>query len=465
MLRISFLISFLFIFTSFAQKIEKPNFIYILADDLGYGDLGCYGQKVITTPRLDKMAEQGLKFTQHYSGSTVCGPSRSCLLMGQHTGNIFLRGNGKLQVRQDPHDIIFPTALKKIGYNIAMIGKSGLACNSDDGALPNQKGFDKFFGFTSHTQAHWYFPKYLWDNGKKVEYPNNTLHAGDKFSSDVVMDEALKYIEDQKDGPFFLHLAFQIPHASLRAPEEWKAKYRPILKEKLLPERKHPHYSWEREPKTTFAAMVSYMDYNVGRVVDKLKELGLEKKTLVMFASDNGAMQEGGHKRESFNSNGELRGGKRDLYEGGVRTPFIAYWPGTIAPGRVTDHLSAFWDISPTIRELAGAEPQKDTDGISMVPTLLGKGEQKKHKNLYWEFFEQGGKRGIRQGKWKLIYFKTNSDRNPKAELYDLEADPGEKNNLVKKYPEVVTELTKEMDANHSPSVHPTFKFATEKKK
>jgi arylsulfatase A len=447
-----------------AEKIEKPNIIYILADDLGYGDLGCYGQKVIKTPRIDKMAAAGLRFTQHYSGSTVCGPSRSCLLMGQHTGHIFLRGNGSLQVRQDPEDITFPTALQKIGYSTAMIGKSGLACNSSDGSLPNLKGFDEFFGFTSHTQAHWYFPKHLWDNGKKVMYPKNTLHDGDTYSSDAVMERALKFIEGKKSGPFFLHLAFQIPHASLRAKEEWKAKYRPILKEELLPEKKHPHYSYEREPRTTFAAMISYMDDNVGRVLDKLKELGIDKKTLVMFASDNGAMQEGGHKRASFNSSGILRGGKRDLYEGGVRTPCIAYWPGTIAPGRVTDHLSAFWDISPTVRELSGAKIQKDTDGISLVPTLLGKGEQKKHKNLYWEFFEQGGKRGIRQGNWKLIYFNTNKDKNPKFELFDLKADPSEKNNIAKQFPEVVSQLTKEMNANHTLSDHKTFKFATEKK-
>jgi arylsulfatase A-like enzyme len=347
---------------------DKPNIIYILADDLGYGDLGCYGQKVIQTPRLDKMAAEGLRFTQHYSGSTVCGPSRSVMLTGLHTGHVYMRGNGLLQMRLDPHDEIFPRALKKVGYHTALIGKSGMGCNTDDATLLNAKGFDYFFGFTSHTEAHWYYPTYLWRNAEKVAYPNNTLHAGDNYSSENVTAEALKYIEEQKDGPFFLHLAFQIPHASLRAKEEWKAKYRPILKETLLPPKKHPHYSYEREPKTTFAAMVSYMDHNVGLVLDKLKELGIDDNTLVMFSSDNGAMQEGGHRINSFNSNGDLRGGKRDLYEGGVRTPTIAWWPGTIHGGRTTDHLSAFWDISATMRELAGAEAQADTDGLSLVP-------------------------------------------------------------------------------------------------
>ncbi|MBT8044432.1 MAG: arylsulfatase [Verrucomicrobiae bacterium] len=446
------------------QASLKPNIIYILADDLGYGDLGCYGQKVIQTPRLDQMAAEGMRFTQHYAGSTVCGPSRACMLTGKHTGHTFLRGNGSLQFRPDPDDEIFPKALKKAGYHTAMIGKSGLACNSDDGALPNAKGFDYFYGFTSHTQAHWYFPKYLWRNGKKVIYPNNTLHEGDHYSPDLVMDEALQYIERQKDGPFFLHLAFQIPHASLRAPEEWKAKYRPILKEKPLPKRdKHPHYSYEREPKTTYAAMVSYMDHNVGRLIDHLKALDIDKNTLILFSSDNGAMQEGGHLRESFHSSGGLRGGKRDLYEGGVRTPTIAWWPGKIAPGSVTDHMSAFWDISPTCRELAGAEPQSDTDGLSLVPTLLGKPGQKKHSFLYWEFYERGGKRAIRKDKWKLIYLKTNSLRNPAPELYNLNNDPGEQKNIAPSNPEIVSQLNKLMAQSHTLADHKSFRLASEK--
>jgi len=237
-MKLSILFSLCLILVS--QAADKPNIIYILADDLGYGDLGCYGQKIIKTPRLDQMAKDGMRFTQHYSGSTVCGPSRSCMLTGKHTGHTFLRGNGHLEMRLDPQDEIFPRALKAVGYHTAMIGKSGLACNSDNGALPNAKGFDYFFGFTSHTQAHWYFPKYLWRNDKKVEYPNNTLHEGDNYSSELVTNEALNYIEDQKDGPFFLHLAFQIPHASLRAKEEWKAKYPPFSRKSLW-HRKNTH--------------------------------------------------------------------------------------------------------------------------------------------------------------------------------------------------------------------------------
>lgn len=458
-----FLVSILLLpFSLFAAP--QPNIIYILADDLGYGDLGCYGQKVIQTPNLDRMAAEGIRFTQHYSGSTVCAPSRSCLLEGKHTGNIYVRGNGKLQMRRDPHDPIFPAALQKAGYHTALIGKSGLGCNTDDSALVLDKGFDFFFGFTSHTKAHSYFPQYLWRNTEKEEYPNNAHHEGDHYSSTVVTSEALKYIEQQKDGPFFLHLALQIPHASLRAKEEWKDKYRPILKEKLLPERaQRKGYSYEREPRTTYAAMISYMDHNIGLLLKKLHDLGISENTLVMFSSDNGAMQEGGHKRSSFNSSGPLRGGKRDLYEGGVRVPMIAWWPGKIEPAQTSDHPSAIWDLSSTFRELAGAAVQSDTDGHSLVPTLLGKGQQKKHDYLYWEFFEQGGKRAILKGNWKLIYYNTNKDENPRAELFNIAKDLGEKNDLSKEHSGKVAELTTLMGEVRTPSVNPQFKFATEK--
>ncbi|MDB4572478.1 sulfatase-like hydrolase/transferase [Akkermansiaceae bacterium] len=268
----------------------------------------------------------------------------------------------------------------------------------------------------------------------------------------------------QGRGPFFLHLALQVPHASLRAKEEWKAKYRPILKEKLLPARdKHPHYSYEREPKTTFAAMISYMDHNIGLLLEKLEDLGLAKDTLVIFSSDNGAMQEGGHRRDSFNSSGQLRGGKRDLYEGGVRVPMIAWWPGKIAAGQVSDHPSAFWDISPTVRELSGAEEQADTDGHSLVPTLFGKGEQKKHEHLYWEFFEGGGKRAILKGNWKLILYNTNKDANPRAELFNIKNDPSEKTDLSTKNSGKVAELTTLMDQVRTSSEHPAFKLKRER--
>ncbi len=448
--------------TSLTNTTAKPNIIYILADDLGYGDLGCYGQKVIQTPRIDAMAGEGLKFTQHYAGSTICGPSRSSLLEGKHTGHTYVRGNGTLQMRENPNELIFPQALQQVGYHTAMIGKSGIGCNTDDATLPEKKGFDYFFGFTSHTAAHFYFPPYLWKNQTKQLYPNNTLHEGDTYSSEVIINEALQYIERQKEGPFFLHLALQIPHASLRAKEEWKAKYRPILQEKPAIYDQHYHYSVEPEPKTTFAAMVSYMDHNVGLILDQLEELGLTENTLILFASDNGPMTEGGHSAESFNSNGPLRGGKRDLFEGGIRVPMIARWPGTITAGTTTDHISAFWDISPTIREIANAQPQADTDGISLVPTLLAKGHQNTHPYLYWEFHEKKGLIAIRKDEWKMIRFETSLNVQPKVELYNLKDDLEEQNDLSAKHPEIVTELSQLMDQAHTLSEHPKFRLASE---
>ncbi|WP_018968994.1 arylsulfatase [Rubritalea marina] len=461
------LFSSLFLTTLSAEE-AKPNIIYVLADDLGYGDLGCYGQEVIQTPHIDQMAAEGMRFTQHYSGSTVCAPSRSTLLEGKHTGNTYVRGNGRLQMRENPDEMIFPEALQRAGYHTAMIGKSGLGCNTDDATLPAKKGFDYFFGYTSHTGAHFYYPDYLWrnSNGKveKVEYPNNTLHEGDQYSSELVIDEALQYIEQQQDGPFFLHLAFQIPHASLRAKEEWKEKYRPILKETPLenPVQQY-HYSIEREPKTTFAAMVSHMDHNMGLLLAKLRELGIAENTLVMFASDNGAMEEGQHKMATFNSNGILRGGKRDMWEGGIRTPMIAWWPGKIASGSETDHLSAFWDVSPTVRELSGADPQADTDGISFVPTLLGQGEQGEHEYLYWEFYAHGGIQAIRRGDWKFILYHGKGDRPRKVELFNLAEDISETTNLAQQYPEKVSAFSKELMNARSKPESPHYKFSTER--
>ncbi len=444
-----------------AETAEKPNIVYILTDDLGYGDLGCYGQKDIKTPNIDRLAKEGIRFTQHYSGSTVSAPSRACLLTGKHTGHTFMRGNGKVASRRDPQDIILPRLLKQAGYNSAMIGKSGLACNNQDGKLANDKGFDHFFGHTSHTDAHFYFPKYLWRNGEKVLYPNNKLHEGDHYGPEEVITEALEYVEKQKKGPFFLHLAMQLPHVSLRAPEKFIKMYRGKFgKEKPV---KQYHYSGTKEPKATYAAMVTCLDDNVGRLIKKLKELGLEKNTLVIFASDNGPASEGGYRREYMNSNGPLRGGKRDLYEGGIRIPMIAWWPGVIKQNQTSDHISAFWDFMPTACELAGIPAPKDTDGISFVPELLGK-EQPKHKYLYWEFFEQGGKQAVRMGKWKAIRMKLHkkSDSAP-IELYDLSKDLEEQSNVAAKYPEVVEKMKQLMKEAHTPN--PNFKFPFDKKK
>ena len=438
------------------QVPSRPNIIYILADDLGYGDLGCYGQTQIVTPNLDRMSAKGMRFTQHYSGSTVCAPSRSCLLIGKHTGHTNLRGNGSGAVLKDPQDIVVPRLLKKAGYHSAMIGKSGLSSNTVIPGFAAEKGFDHFFGYLSHTDAHFYYPGHLWRNGKQVEYPENKTHSGPNYSSAETSEDVLNYIEEQKNGPFFLHYACQIPHRSLRAPEEFKAKYRGKFQEPT-DSKQHWHYTFEKEPKTTYAAMVSYLDYNVGRILDKLEELGIAENTLVIFASDNGGTTAGQYNVEWFKSNGNLRGEKRDLYEGGIRVPMIAYWPGVIKPGQTSDHVSAFWDFLPTACELAGVEVPDNVDGISMVPELTNTGTQKKHDFLYWEFHERGGKLAVRMGKWKAVANGVKSQNRIDIELYDLEKDLSEKNNVASEHPEIVAKALATMKREHTPSHYSRF--------
>jgi arylsulfatase A len=426
-----------FVSKSFAATAQqsKPNILFILADDLGYGDLGCYGQETIKTPNIDKLAQDGLRFTQHYAGSTVCAPSRACLLTGQHTGHVHVRGNGEVMLRQNPDDITIAEVLKNAGYTTAMIGKSSVGCRATP-ELSNEKGFDHFFGYISHGDAHHYFPEVLYRNGEEIRYPENKLHEGTAYSQDLFLEDTLRYLEEERDKPFFLHLSLQIPHASLCAPEDWKTKYRGQFAEELTMQN---HYRSEPEPRTTFAAMISRMDHDIGVIIEKLKALGLDSNTLVIFTSDNGAMNEGGHDRSFFNSSGPLRGGKRDMYEGGIRVPFIAWWPGRIAPGTTTDHPAAFWDFPATACELTDTQMPGNTDGISYLPTLLGRTDaQQTHEYLYWEFHEQGGKRAVRFDNWKAV--QTGMSKRPfdAIELYDLSSDLAEEHNVAAEHPDIV---------------------------
>ncbi len=430
---------------------DKPNIIFILADDLGYGDLSCYGQRFFKTPNLDRMAKQGMKFTQHYSGSTVCAPSRACLMTGHHTGHVWQRANGKIRFRPDPQDITIATLLKDAGYHTALIGKSGLACNDDDPGLPNTKGFDHFFGFTAHGAAHRYYPTRLARNGKWVEYPNNKGKEGDTYSGDLFLADALKYIEQHKDGPFFLHLSLQQPHADLAVPHDWRKPFiRRFPGDKPF---KGGHYRAEQFPRATFAGMVTYLDDTVGQVLAKLKELGIDDHTLVIFSSDNGAMSEGGWSRHNFVSSGPLRGGKRDLYEGGIRVPTIAWWPGKIKAGSRTDLISAHWDFVPTACDAAGIGTPAGLDGISYLPTLLGdSADQKQHAYLYWEFYEGGAKQAVRMGKWKGVRLNVRKNPNGPIELYDLSQDLGEKRNVAKHNAAIVKKIAAIMDEAHVPN-------------
>jgi arylsulfatase A len=443
-----------------AQAADRPNIIHILADDLGYGDLGCYGQQTIRTPVLDRLASEGLRLTQHYAGSTVCAPSRCTLMTGLHTGHARIRGNGMLMHRADPLDLSAPAILKAAGYHTAMIGKSSFNSNDDALTHPNDKGFEHFFGYLSHVAAHDPFPPFLARDGQRVEFSGNHRGEGDAEAHPQFIDDALAWITAHRDGPFFLHVSVTIPHASLYAPDADKTAYRGRVEEPTEV-RTQTHYRTEPEPKATFAAMVSRLDRDVGRVTDLLKKLGIDRNTIVIFTSDNGACDEGGHKEADFKSSGPLRGVKRDLYEGGIRSPFIAWWPGTITAGHTSDLISAGWDFLPTMCELAGATTPAGLDGISMVPTLLGHGEQRRHDYLYWEFYEQGGKRAVRSGNFKAIQLGLDKSLDGPIEVYDLSTDLAEKDNVAATHPDVVKQAMALFQQSRTPV--PEWKWKSEK--
>lgn len=432
------------------QESNRPNIIYILADDLGYGDLSCYGQQHFATPNIDKLAEQGMKFTQHYSGSTVCAPSRSTLMTGLHTGHTPIRGNKEwMPEGQWPLPAATYTIaemLKEAGYVTGAFGKWGLGYPGSEGD-PNNQGFDEFYGYNCQRIAHNYYPYHMWHNQEKMMLKGNEGKGRGIYGPDPAHQMALKFLEDNKENEFFMFYPSAIPHAELFAPESYMDKYRG----KFMPEKEYKGvddgprfklggYGSQPESHAAFAAMVNYLDDQVGELLAKLKELGLEDNTIIVFTSDNGPHKEGGADPEYFDSNGILKGYKRDLYEGGIRVPMIVRWPGKITPGSQTDHASAFWDVMPTVAEIVGVEKPQNIDGLSFLPTLLGE-NQVEHNYLYWEFHELGGRQALRKGDWKLVQYNVNKDpRNP-YELYNLKDDPGEANDLAKSNPKKVEEL------------------------
>jgi arylsulfatase A len=419
------------------QTSRLPNIVFILADDLGYGDLGCYGQKHIQTPNIDRMAAEGMRFTQHYSGSTVCAPSRCALMTGLHTGHAAVRDNeGGFGAKPlGTSDVTVAQVLKQAGYATAIIGKWDMAGPNAKG-IPNLHGFDYSFGYLHSSRAHNHYPDYLWRNGQMVLLQGNRNGQGAQYSHDLFTREAMEYVDRSKDRPFFLYLAYTLPHAELATPEDSLKPYIGKFPEKPYKGKKPPwkpgKYSAQENPKAAFSGMISRMDRDVGSLLTKLKELGLGRNTLVIFTSDKGAHQEGGAAPSFFNSSGPLRGIKRDLYEGGIRVPFIARWPGKIKPGSTSDHVSASWDILPTCAKLAGVEVPEGIDGLSMAPTLLGQPrQQKEHEFLYWEFKE---KQAVRMGDWKAVRLGGEDSR---LELYNLESDLGEKKDLSQRHPEI----------------------------
>ncbi|WP_372772789.1 arylsulfatase [Mangrovibacterium sp.] len=424
-----------------AQK-EKPNIIFIMADDLGYGDLGCYGQTNTRTPNLDQMAAEGVIFTNHYSGSTVCMPSRASLLTGYDQGHASVRGNpawtqSGAPVNLKANELTVANELKGAGYNTAIIGKWGLSEGKAEGNMPSNHGFDYFLGYKTHGEAHHYYWDTLYRNNEPFILEGNKFELKQgKYTHDIFVNEALSYVEREKDHPFFLYLALTIPHLELTVPEESKEPYLDLG----WPKRKMNttgHYKNDEEGNTTYAGMISRMDKDLGRLFAKLKELGIDDNTIVIFTSDNGPEYE--KQDKFFNSNGELRGGKRELYEGGIRVPFIARYPGKIPAGSTSTLISAFWDFLPTACELAGVAPSNtDINGISMVPEFMGDhAKQQTHEYLYWEFNEMHGPiQAIRKNDWKLVWRLESA-----PELYNLSTDISESVNLSQQEPEKLKEM------------------------
>jgi arylsulfatase A-like enzyme len=422
------------------EPADRPNIIFILADDLGYGDLGCYGQKQIQTPNIDRLAAEGMRFTDHYAGTTVCAPSRCSLMTGLHTGHTYVRGNREVQpMGQLPlpeGTVTLPKVLQQAGYTTALIGKWGLG-GPDSSGTPNQQGFDYFFGYLCQRHAHNYYPEFLFRNDERVplqnEVPGGRLDGAGvatkkvEYSADLIEQEALQFVEQNRKGPFVLYFAVTLPHANNEAGKQgMEVPDYGIYADKDWP-----------EPQKGHAAMITRLDGGVGRLLQKLKDLGIDENTIVFFASDNGPHREGGADPDFSDSNGPLRGIKRDLYEGGIRVPLIARWPGRIPADTVTDHVSAFWDFLPTCAEIAGAQPVAGTDGISLLPTLLGTSAlQGKHEFLYWEFHEGGSIQAVRMGRWKAVRFFGKE-----PELYDLQTNLGETKNVARYQPALVAQI------------------------
>ncbi len=440
---------------------QKPNIIYILADDLGYGDLSFQGQTHFQTPNIDQLAKEGMTFTQHYAGSTVCSPSRSVLLTGQHTGHTPIRGNKRDAFGNWPmsaESVTLAEILKENGYTTGAFGKWGLGCPGSEGD-PNNQGFDEFFGYNDQTLAHNYYPAFLNHNQDTVWLNENAGKENEIYAPIPIHEQALKFIEDNKNKPFFMYYPSVIPHAELFAPEEYIEKYRgKFLPEKQFngiddgPKYKKGGYGSQSEAHAAFAAMINLLDDQVGEIVAKLKELGIDDNTIIMFSSDNGPHLEGGADPDYFDSNGIYKGYKRDLYEGGIHAPMIVWWPGKVKAASTTNHISAFWDLMPTITELIGASTPENIDGISFLPSLLGEKNQEKHNYLYWEFHEKNGRLAIRQGDWKLIRYDVFIPENTTTELYNLKTDPCEENNVANENPEITAKLLKLMESARTPS-------------
>ncbi|MBK9390977.1 MAG: arylsulfatase [Bacteroidetes bacterium] len=481
------------------EKNDKPNIIFILADDLGYGDLGVYGQTKIETPNIDRLAASGMMFTQHYSGSPVSAPSRCSLLTGKHTGHSQVRGNDEWPDRGDVWNyramiadstlegqkplqngtVTIASLLKSGGYKTGMIGKWGLGAPHTE-SIPTKMGFDYFFGINCQRMAHTYYPLFLYENDHRYYLDNDTVAPHtllDKnadplnpasysaynlkdYAPDLMFTKLTDFVNENKDNPFFLYWATPIPHVALQAPQKWVDYYiekfgdeKPYLGESGYFPHKNPH--------AAYAAMISYLDDQVGNLITQLKDLGIYENTLIIFTSDNGPTFNGGSDSPWFKSGGPFRCdagyGKANVNEGGIRVPLIASWPLEIDPGSVSGHVSAFWDVMPTLCDIAGIKPPNGSDGISFLPELTGK-KQKQHRYLYWEYPENEGQQAIIFGKYKAMR-KNMHKGNSEFELYDLESDKEETKNIATAHPEIIKKIEDIIRKEHQKSLNPRWQF------
>ena len=430
---------------------ERPNVIYLLCDDMGYSDIEAYGQQMISTPNLTRLVNNGMSFTQFYASTAVSAPSRASLMTGQHTGHTKIRGNKEIQPEgQEPLDPNVETLgnlFQQNGYVTGCFGKWGMGYPGSGGEA-NDMGFDVFYGYNCQRKAHSYYPQYLWNNKEKVQL------GGNSYSQDLIHQEALKFIRDNADKAFFGYFTYTIPHAELTQPQDSIVAMYDGKFYEPNPWYNDGDYGTALNPRTQFAAMITRLDTYVGQIIDELERLGIADKTLFIFTSDNGPHNEGGADPTFFNTEERLRGLKRALYEGGMRVPFIAYWPGTIEAGAISHIQAAGWDMMPTFVELLGEDTNwrdEAMDGLSILPTLTGKGTQQEHEFLYWEFHEENGRQAVRAGDWKLIR-QNIKNGNPTHELYNIAEDPHEDNDLAATYPDKVEELKAIMDREHTHS-------------
>jgi len=453
-----------------AQK-KPPNIILILADDLGYGDIGCYGQLKTETPNIDRLAAHGVRFTQFYAGSTVCAPSRNSLMTGQHTGHTSIRGNITIkpegQMPLPDSNVTIAMILQQHGYVTAAFGKWGLGFITTTGD-PEKKGFDEFFGYNCQTLAHNYYPEYLWHAHEQIKLGGN-LKYDSVYSADLIHEQAINFLKKDHNKPFFLYLPYTLPHADVIAPHDSVYDYyvRKFNEHAAaIPKNSDGEkHQFDPYPHAAFAAMVSRLDKYVGEILQAVREKGIENNTFIFFTSDNGPHRENGGDPDFFNGNGGLRGIKRDLYEGGIRVPLIIYQPQVVKAGTINTTPFALYDLYPTFLEIAGIAVSKKIDGLSMLPTLLGR-KQKQHAWFYWELHEAGGKQAVRMGNWKAVRLNVSADANSSIELYNVKADPQEKKDVAPQNPRIVKQMQQIIRDAHSRNIDwPLFEFEKATKK